>query len=261
MKQKQFNNEISLIDTHCHYNSVSLSNLEEKIDYVNNDLVLSKVINIGLDYSTSKEVVRISNQYYKFYATIGIHPLFDGNISDLENLYFEYDNKKIVGIGEVGIDTTGNIDIQIKRFIESINLANELKLPLIIHSNTTKNANIYANLVCLEIIKKYTPKYGFLFHFFQPDLNILSEIVELGGYISVGSNILKPNAKKSLEVVRNIDINRLLIETDYPYLANKHGITLLETFDKVCMLREIDKNQMIKTLNDNTKRLFYKINN
>ena len=86
-----------------------------------------------------------------------------------------------MAIGETGVDTNGDIDQQITKFLESIVLANKLKLPLIIHANTAKGANVYANRVCLEIIKKYKPQYGFIFHCFQPDLEILTEIINLGG--------------------------------------------------------------------------------
>ncbi len=117
-----------------------------------------------------------------------------------------------------GIDTSKDISYQIEKFLESIALANKLKLPLIIHSNTTKGSNINAHQICIEIIKKYPPLYGFVFHYFQPDLEILKEIIKLGGYISVGGNITKPNAKKSLEVVKTIPIENLLIEQENLHL-------------------------------------------
>lgn len=251
--------KISLIDTHAHYNSVTMNNLEEKINIANNNSDVLKIINIGLNNQTSEEAIRLSIKNFKFYSTLGVHPLYDGNLSELEDLYNKYDSKKIIGIGETGIDTTGDINKQIEKFISSVTLANKLKLPVIIHANTTKDSKIYANKLCLEIIKKHKPLYGFVFHCFQPDLEILKEIVKLDGYISVGSKITQVNAKKSLEVVKTIPINQLIIETDYSFLTTEPNKTARETFNKICELRNIKKSLMAEKLNDNAKRLFYKL--
>lgn len=252
-------NKISLIDTHAHYNSDIMFDLENKINIANQNKDVSKIINIGLDNKTSEKAIEISLENSKFYSSIGVHPLYDGDIKKLEELYSKYCGTKIVAIGETGIDTLGDIPSQVKKFIESIALANKLKLPLIIHANTTKGSNAYANQICLEIIKKYKPLHGFIFHCFQPDLEILKEIINLGGYISVGANITKQNAKKSLEVVKTIPIEHLIIETDYPFLTNTPNETGQTTFDKICALRNTNKTIMMKTLNRNAEQLFPKI--
>jgi len=248
-----------LIDTHAHYNSCVMENLKKEIDIVNKNKDVIKIINVGLDLKTSEEAINIGIKNNKFYSTIGIHPLYIGKVNELEYLYNKYDNKKIVAIGETGIDTSGDISVQIDKFIESIRLANKLKLPLIIHSNTTKGSREYANKVCIEIIKKYKPLYGFIFHFFQPDLEILEEIIKLGGYISVGSNITRPTASKSLEVVRIVPIDRLIIETDYPFLTSNPNQTGKETFNKICELKNKEKILMKKILNSNAEKLFFNL--
>lgn len=250
--------KISLIDTHAHYNSSVIEDLEEQIMIANNKDV-SKIINVGLNNKISEEAIKIGIDNYKFYSTLGVHPLYDGKVNELEYLYNKYDNKKIVAVGETGIDTSGNISIQINKFLESIKLANKLKLPLIIHSNTTKESEDYANRICIEIIKKYKPLYGFIFHFFQPDLEILDEIIKLGGYISVGSNIIRPTAKKSLEVVKKVPMDKIIIETDYPFLTDNPNQTGRETFNKICELKNKEKILMSKQLNRNAEKLFYKL--
>lgn len=252
-------NKISLIDTHAHYNSGIMCDLEDKIEIANNNEDVCKIVNVGLDNQTSEEAVELSLKYSKFYSAIGVHPLYDGEVEKLEEIYYRYDNTKIVAIGETGIDTFGDISNQIEKFLDSIALANKLKLPIIIHANTTKGVDVYANKLCLEIIKKYKPLYGFIFHCFQPDLDILKEIINLGGYISVGGNITKPNARKSLEVVRTIPIEHLIIETDYSFLTDTPNIIGRATFDKICELRNTEKLIMMKTLNDNATRLFPKL--
>lgn len=248
-----------LIDTHAHYNSCIMTNLNDEIDKVNKSKEVTKIINVGLDFKTSEESINIGIDNDKFYSTIGIHPLYDGKVNELEYIYNKYDNKKIVAVGETGIDTSADISLQINKFIESIRLSNKLKLPLIIHSNTTKGSREYANKICIEIIKKYKPLYGFIFHFFQPDLEILEEIIKLGGYISVGSNITRPIASKSLEVVRRVPIDKLIIETDYPFLTSNPNRTGKETFNKICELKNKEKVLMKQILNSNAEKLFYKL--
>lgn len=252
-------NKISLIDTHAHYNSSIMNHLEEEIKTANDNHDVSKIINVGLDIQTSKEATKISLKNSKFYAALGIHPLYDGQIEELENIYYQYDNTKIVAIGETGIDTNGDIASQVKKFISSIQLANKLELPLIIHANTSKDSSVYANTLCMEILKEYKPKYGFVFHCFQPDLEILDEIIDLGGYISVGSNIIRANARKSLEVVREVPIDRLLIETDYLFLTTNPNQTGKASFYKICELKKKEKVFMMKQLNKNASNLFSKL--
>lgn len=250
---------MNLIDTHSHYNSYTLRNLRKEIYNLNNNQNVSKVINIGMDFNTSKEAIILGNMYSKLYTSLGIHPSCFGDVNDLEYLYNNYDNSKVVAIGEVGIDTNCYNINMVCNLINSIYLANKLKLPLIIHANTTKGSDINANKMVIEVLKRNTPKYGFVFHSFQPDLDVVIDILILGGYIGVGPMILKENAKKSLEIVKNIDINRLLIETDYSYLTKFPDIDGVEIFNKICDLRNADKTVMGKQLDENAKRLFYKL--
>ena len=119
---------MNLIDTHCHYNSYAFRNVHKEIYKLNNNQNVSKVINIGIDYNTSKEAIMLGNEYSKLYTALGIHPLCGGDVNDLEYLYNNYDNSKIVAIGEVGIDTECYDISMICNLINSIYLANKLKL-------------------------------------------------------------------------------------------------------------------------------------
>lgn len=249
----------SLIDTHAHYNSESLDYIYKAIDTANNNYHLSDIINVGLDYDTSKEAVDIANKNSKFYASIGIHPLYEGKVSSLLNLYSIVDNKKIVAVGETGIDTSKSIYKQIDKMIDSIYLANKYRLPVIIHANTTKNSYISANEMCLHVLKIYKPLYGFVFHSIQPNINDLRQIINLGGYISIGPMILKQNANKSLEIVRKVPLDNLLIETDYPYLTSTPSVDRLLIFNYICNLKQESQYNIMNRLNKNAKRLFYKM--
>ena len=238
-----------MIDTYAHFNSKDLKNLRDEIIRVNNINYLNKVINVGLDYETSKEAIEISEREPKFYATIGIHPLHNGNIEDLLKLRI---TDKVVAIGEIGLDTDGDFLLQRERFIKQIELANFLELPIIIHS---KNSNERV----LKIFKYVYPLSGFVFHCFQPDIDIAKEIIKLGGYLSFATPITRVNAKKSLEVIKLTPIENILIELDYPYMSMNPINDGKQVFNRIKELKGYSYNQLEKQLDENAKRLFRKL--
>lgn len=238
-----------MIDTHSHINSKDLVDVKKEIDKINLLSYLNVVINVGLDIETSKECVEIAIKEPKFYSSIGIHPLHNGDIDSLLDLYLYYENSKIVAIGEIGLDNSEDIEKQKIIFIEQIKLANMLELPIIIHSNNT-------NKEVINIIKENKPNNGFVFHCFQPDIDIMREIISLDGYISVGTPITRPNAKKSLEVVKMVPMERLLIELDYPYMSKDQIYDGKNTFNKIRELRGLSYKKLEEELDNNAKRLF-----
>ena len=244
---------MQMVDTHAHINSRDLKNVRDEIKRINNLEYLDQLINVGLDDDTNKEVLKIANENEKFYAALGIHPLHSGSVESIYELAKRYDFKKVVAIGETGFDYQGDIDSQKKKFMESIELANDLGLPIIIHANGM-------NREALDLIKGYPPKHSFVFHCFEPDLDILKEIMKLNGFISVGTPITKTNAKKSLDVIREVDINNLLIELDYPYMIidkEKDGINV---FHRIQSIRSYSHEELEFILDNNAKRLFKKLN-
>lgn len=238
-----------MIDTHAHFNSKDLKNLRDEIIRVNNINYLNKVINVGLDYETSKEAIEISEREPKFYATIGIHPLHNGNIEDLLKLRI---TDKVVAIGEIGLDTDGDFLLQRERFIKQIELANFLELPIIIHS---KNSNERV----LKIFKDVYPLYSFVFHCFQPDIDIAKEIIKLGGYLSFATPITRVNAKRSLEVIKLTPIENILIELDYPYMSMNTINDGKQVFNRIKELKGYSHENLESQLDENAKRLFRKL--
>ena len=89
-------NQISLIDTHSHYNSFIMNDLDVQIKLANNNEDVFQIINVGLDTETSMETVQISLKHPKFYSTLGIHPLYEGQVESLIDIYYKYDNTKIL---------------------------------------------------------------------------------------------------------------------------------------------------------------------
>lgn len=238
-----------MIDTHAHYNRTDLKDLKREIQKLNDLSYMDRVINVGLNEQTNEEVLEIAAKHEKFYASLGIHPLQKGNVYSIANMIYDTEKQKIVALGETGLDTQGDLEEQRKKFIETILLANKLGLPIIIHSNNT-------NEEVIKILKKYFPKFGFVFHCFQPNFEILKETVEMNGYISVGSPITRPNAKKSLGIIKIIPIDHLLIELDYPYMSSAPTTDGRNVFNRIREIRGYDHVELETILDQNARRLF-----
>ena len=166
------------IDSHMHINSIVLKNTLDYINEIIDNDDIESVINVGLDIDTSNESIMISKMNPKFYSTIGIHPLYTES-QDINSLYNLEITDKVVAIGEIGLDSNKNNFEEQKRYlIKQIIIANELHLPVVIHSNNT-------NKLVIEIFNNYVkPKYGCVFHCFQPDIDALNYLIE-NGYLEV----------------------------------------------------------------------------
>ncbi len=244
-----------MIDTHAHLNSRDIKDLKEDLIRINNLSYLDQIINVGIDELTNEEALAISRNFDKFYCALGIHPLEEGNIDSIFKLAQYSENKnRIVALGETGLDTKKELKPQIKKCIETIELANFLKLPIIIHSNNT-------NKKVLSLLKERPAQYGFVFHCFQPNLLDLEEIIRRDGFISVGTPITYPSAKRSLEVVKNIPLDQLLIELDYPYMCENPIVEGKNVFNKIRELRNLEYEELETILDSNAKRLFKNLKN
>ena len=249
-----------MIDSHMHINSKVLDDKNKYIDKINNNRLIESVINVGLDIETSKESIKISNENFKFYSTLGIHPLYINN-QNLDELYKLYDNEKVVAIGEVGLDYLNkDYYLQLKYLKRQIFIANELKLPVIIHANNTNEeiVNIFQNYI--------KPNYGCVFHCFKPDLYILNYLMDNGYYISFASKITKKNAKKSIEVLKKVSNNLYLIETDSPYMQFdfinskiNESSNIKYVIEKIAYVKNVSFEKIDKITTENTKRLFKKV--
>ena len=245
------------IDSHMHINSVVLDNNQLYIDDINKNPNIESVINVGLNIKTSLESIEISKTNPKFYSSVGIHPLYIEN-QDVNALYDLANNIKIVAIGEIGFDNgKNNFEDQKRYLIKQIEIANELKLPVIIHSNNS-------NEKIVDIFKIYVkPKYGCVFHCFQPDFDTLKYIINEGFYISFAGKITYKTAKKSIEIARIIPDDLFIVETDSPYISiepfrneiNKSS-NIKYIINKLSEVKEKSYEEIENITRENTKRLF-----
>lgn len=200
------------IDTHCHLDIKDYENIEEVIKKMDSNIIIAS----SVDLESSYHVIDLCKKYDNVYGTIGFHPteLKDFNDENLMKLEELLNNKKIVGIGEIGLDyhyTKDDKELQIIAFKKQIELALKYKLPIVIHSRD-------AALDTMNIVKEYND-LKFHFHCFSYSLEIANEIIKLGGKIGIGGVITFKNSVKLRDIVNNIDLSNILLETDSPYLT------------------------------------------
>lgn len=207
------------IDTHCH--------LDFKDFDADRDAVLNRataagvgiIINVGSSLGGSRRAVELAKKYNRVYASVGVHPhdsqkVDKGVLKELKELALF---KKVVAIGEVGLDYYRNLspaDIQKNVFREFINLSKESGLPLILH-----NRDAHADM--LDILKKEFPERNArgVMHCFSGDREFLKECLDIGLYVSFTCNLTFKNAADLREVAKQAPIEKILLETDAPFLA------------------------------------------
>ncbi len=250
-----------MIDTHAHLDM--LKNKDDILESVNS---LKAIITIGCDKEKINKAVELSKRFDNVFASIGFHPYDVNDISDkdIENLKTTAEkNSKVVAIGETGLDYYREItpkEKQVYFFERQLELAKELGLPVVIHSRS-------ADEDTLKILEKHSPyPDSGVMHCFGGGVELMEKTVELGFYISFAGNITYPKADNLRNVLKKVPLDRLLIETDCPFLApqKKRGkenkpVYLIYTLEFISEFLGIDKNQLEKITENNAEKLF-KIN-
>ena len=204
-----------LIDTHCH---LYYDNLFENLDQVlvrARDQGVTKFICVGTNLSDSKKSLTISNEYEGVFASVGIHPHDSKDAPDnfVEEIYDLMKHKNIVALGEMGLDYFRNLSepkIQKRVFRAQLGIAKTLNKPVILHNRDADND-------LLKILSEYPDVKG-IAHCFSSTLEVAERLVSLGYFISFSGNITYKNSHLP-QVARKVPLNRLLIETDCPFLT------------------------------------------
>lgn len=248
-----------IFDTHAHYDDFKF---EEDRDTVLSELPENGVeyaINCGCDLKSCQKSIDICNKYDYFYCALGIHPSEIGENSEeeFEKIKKLTDYNKCVAVGEIGLDYHYDFvpkDRQLEFFEKQLQFAVEADLPVIVHDRE-------AHEDTLRLLKKYNPK-GVL-HCFSGSVETAKEILKLGMYIGLGGAVTFKNAKRPLEVAEFLPVDRLLLETDCPYMApvpnrgkrcTSDMIAL--TAEKIAEVRQCDTQQLINVTRENAFRLF-----
>lgn len=202
-----------MIDTHCHLQKEDYENVDKVIKNMGKNIMIVS----GIDVETSKEVIKLTEKYNNVYGVIGFHPEELDKYSEDGLNYIESNitNPKIVGIGEIGLDyhyTKENKDLQKEVFIKQIHLANKYNKPIVIHSRDAAEDTY-------EILKQELKGNKAVLHCYSYSLEMAKKFLEMNIRFGIGGVITFKNNVKLKEVVENIDLKYLLLETDSPYLS------------------------------------------
>jgi len=255
---------MNLFDSHSHYN-------DEKFDIDREQIIketlangVSNFIIAGYNIESSKKAIEIAENYEEVCTTAGISP---NDVEDIKNNVNESisqieeiaKNKKVVAIGEIGLDyywNKENKEIQKEVFIKQIELANKLDLPIVIH---TRDAFIDT----IEILKQNNVRKKGIFHCCPLNQELVKEAVKLGYYISLSGVITFKNAKNVEEILSLIPEDKLLIETDSPYLSpdplrgtRNNSINVKYVAEKISKIKNKTIEEIAELTNKNAKDIF-----
>jgi hydrolase, tatD family len=251
-----------IFDTHAHLDS---EQFEEDFDDIMQNIInkkISLIVNPGCDLPTSKKSVELSEKYDFIYSAVGFHPheakyMDEEAINEIERLAVS--NKKIVSIGEIGLDYYYDFsprDVQEDVFVRQMELANKLDLPFIIHSRDASNDTY-------EMVKKYKNNVDCVLHCYSQSKEMAKLYLDLGCYLSFAGPVTFKKSTNLQEVAKYTPLDRIFIETDSPYLSPepKRGkknepSNVIYTGKKIAELKEISEEQLFKSTYNNAVRFF-----
>lgn len=244
-------------DTHCHIYKEYYENIDEVLKNAKKSNV-NRMINNGCDKKSNEEVLELTQKYENIYGAIGIHPenVEEYTKEDLKHIEENIKNKKIIAIGEIGLDyhyTKENKESQ-KELLESqLKIAEHYHLPVIIHSREATEDTI-------NTLKKY--KVTGVIHSFSGSLETAKIYIKMGYLLGINGVITFKNSKLK-EVIKEIPLDNIILETDSPYLTpepfrgkRNEPARIHEIAKFICELKDISLDELARITNDNIKRIF-----
>ena len=250
-----------LFDSHAHIDDEKFDADREQVIHRAIENGVTGIINVGCSMASSARSVALAAQYESIYAAVGIHPHdAEGTLStDYEQLAEWCKQEKVVAIGEIGLDYYRDLtprDVQRAVFIRQIDVARQMNMPLIIHDRDA-HSDIF------DIIKKEAKGLCGVLHCYSGSLEMAKEFIKLGFYISIAGPVTFKNAAKLPEVVVGVPLERLLIETDCPYLTphpyrgkRNEPAYVRMVAEQVASLRGIELSALAEATCVNVKKLF-----
>lgn len=245
------------IDTHCHLSIEDYNDIDKVIEE-NKDALVEKIVVSGCSRESIEEVMDLKDKYDMVYVTIGYHPEYADTItkSDLDYLKSLLGEKKIIGIGEIGLDyhyTKENKDKQIWLFEEQLKIADAFNLPVVIHSRD-------ATMDTINILKKYKAKG--IIHCFSGSLETANIYISMGFLLGIGGVVTFKNSKLK-DVVKEVPLESIVLETDSPYLTPvpfRGKINSSKYLEYIAMfiadIKNISVEELAEITNKNASSLF-----
>ncbi|MCC6545358.1 MAG: TatD family hydrolase [Nitrospirae bacterium] len=253
-----------LIDTHCHLTMPDYEADRPTVIQRAIDAGISHLITIGTDIEDSRQAIAVAEQHDNIYAAVGIHPHDVKEITNTDKISDTIkelaSNKKVVALGETGLDyhyMHSEAKIQQDHFRLEINLAKSLGLPVIVHSREAQDDT-------LQILKEESVgTTGGVLHCFSGGMEMAEKAMEMGLYISFSGVITFKNARNILDIVKAIPINRILIETDAPFLTpvpyrgkRNEPAYVRQVAEKIAEVKGISLEELGRAVMSNASRLF-----
>lgn len=254
--------ECQLIDTHCHLDMQPYHDDLDEVIASGLSRGVNRIITVGIDVNSSKEAVRLAGKYSGVFATVGVHP---HNIAQLEDDDYEEltvlaKAPGVVAYGEIGLDYHYDYapkDVQITHFARQVNLAKQLDLPMVVHDRE-------AHADVLNVLTKAHPfTAGGVMHCFSGDSAFAREVIDLGFYISIPGVVTFKKAGILQEAVRNIPIEKIILETDGPFLApeprrgrRNEPSLMLFTAEKIADIKGLSLDEVAIATTTNAEKLF-----
>lgn len=252
-----------LIDSHAHLDDKRFDGDRELLINSLESNGIELVINIGADLQTSIASASLAEKYNNIYAAVGIHPhsAKEADESTMEILKSFAKRDKVVAIGEIGLDfyyDNSPRDLQRKWFKEQLKLAKEVELPVVIHSRDAQQETF-------DILKEASEdgKLRGVLHCYSGSAEMAAEYVKMGFYISIAGPVTFKNARVVKEVAETVPLDRLLVETDSPYLTpepyrgkRNEPIFVKYVAGTIAEIRGLSYEELAKATNKNTKELF-----
>lgn len=258
---------MEFFDSHSHYNDEKFNEDRKEVIEKTFKEGITKFICAGYDIPSSIFSVKLANEYDFIYSICGISPNdvpkdekhIDEMIENTEKFIKEDINKKVVAVGEIGLDYYWNKEnkrIQKEMFIKQIELANKYDLPIVIHTRE-------AVMDTIDILKKYEVKKKGIFHCCPLNQDLIKEALKLGFYISFAGPITFKNSKNAKDVVNMVPLDKILIETDSPYLApepkrgtRNDSINVKLVAEKIAEFKGIPLEEVAKSTYENALKIF-----
>lgn len=249
-----------IIDSHAHYDDEAFEEDRDNLLESMQSNGIEKIINVGANIKGSRTSIALSEQYPFIYAAVGVHPSDTEELDEEKIAWLKEVSKKekVIAIGEIGLDyywPEPDRKIQKKWFIRQMELAQEVNLPVIIHSRDAAQDTI-------EILKQF-PANGVI-HCYSYTKESAKEFLKMGYYFGIGGVLTFKNAKKLKEAVMEIPIERILLETDSPYLApepnrgkRNSSLNIPYVVKELAQLKGISEEEVINITTENTKKLFH----
>ena len=250
-----------IFDSHAHYDADQFDEDREELLNSMQEKGIGTILNVGADWDSVTEVVELAQKYPHVYAAVGLHPDEVGVLDEEKFAYLreQCQKEKVVAVGEIGLDyywDNESHDVQKKWFVRQLNLAREFNLPVIIHSRDAAEDT-------LKIMKEHAQGLRGVIHCFSYSKELAREYVKMGFHIGIGGVVTFKNGKKLKEIAEEIPLEKILLETDCPYLSpvpyrGKRNSSLYIPYiaQEIAEIRGITYEEVVEQTEQNAKELF-----